>query len=314
MKNDATGIWFEAFKSLGEPTDIIFDFKLKEEKNPQIVKYPHSLGDGTAALYEISAIRNLSIEKTVEIKSPPPIKFLTYLKQILFFNYHARPRREKLWPFIITPCTTIETLYAHLVLDKNTLLELKSKLKSKNVSLNTHLLHSLNLATCQCLSPLRKDLVWIVPVNFRRELGLKVDAPGNLAANFTCVIKDESALELQQKISHLLKSKRHWGTWFWQNTSSWMTFGLVKFLTKARLHPNYCAGIFTNLGEWQSTTEFSHFAFFVNPILSHPIGASSLELNNELNLGLRLYPSLPLNSEQLQIFLQTWKSNILSEN
>lgn len=148
-------------------------------------------------------------------------------------------------------------------------------------------------------------------MNFRRELGLAVSAPGNQAANFTCSIKDETVSQLQSKISALLKSKRHWGVWLWQNSSSYMPFALVKFLTKIRLHPNYNAGVFTNLGEWTSPTEFSHFTFFANPILSHPVVASSVELNGQLTLGLRLYPSFPLTQTQLEEYLQAWKNNIL---
>ncbi|MES2803817.1 MAG: hypothetical protein V4654_15090 [Bdellovibrionota bacterium] len=311
MKYDATGIWFEAFKALGEPSEILFDFKVKDQNHSEKLLYSHSQGDATAAIYEISSKYDFILSKVVEKTSPPPVKFLTYLKQILIFNYHARPRFKKLWPFAITACTTTETLYAHFVIDKHAVIELKSKLQHQKISLNTHLLHTLNLATRSYLKPVRKDLVWIVPVNFRRELGLKTDAPGNQAANFTCVIEDETALQLQQNISGLLKSKRHWGTWFWQNASIWMPFSLVKFFTKARLHPNYCAGVFTNLGDWQSPTEFSHFTFFANPILSHPIVASSLEMNGALTLGIRLYPSFPLTSQQLQGYLQTWKNNIL---
>lgn len=310
MKYDPTGIWFEAFKTLGEPSDILFDFKMAGENKSVKHLYSHSRGDATAAMSELAEVYDLTLKKVSEKNTPIPVSFFNYLKQILLFNYHARPRRQKLWPFSIAKATTTETPYVYFVISKDELAALKERVKMQNVSLNTHLLFTLNQATRSFLNPIRKDLTWIIPVNFRRELRLPPDAPGNQAANFTCVIQSETPQQLQNKISYLLKSKRHWGVWFWQNAARWMPFSLVKRITKVRLHPNYNAGVFTNLGAWQSATEFSHFTFFANPILSHPIVGSSLELNGQLTLGLCIYPTFPLSEEQLQEYLQTWKNNI----
>ena len=310
MKYDPTGVWFEAFKALGEPSDILFDFKVKSENQSVKYLYSHSLGDGTAAINELAAKYRFSIKKSVEKNTLQPVSFANYLKQIVMFNYYARPRKEKLWPFRFVKTTTTETPYSYFVVGKDELLALKARLQTQKISLNTHLLYCLNSATRDYFKPLRKDITWIVPVNFRRELGLSADANGNFSANFTCVIENESPQQLQSKISELLKSKRHWGVWFWQNASKYMPFLLIKFVTKLRLHPNYNAGVFTNLGEWQSPTEFSHFTFFANPILSHPLVASSLELNGQLTLGLRIYPTFPLSEKQLHEYLQAWKNNI----
>lgn len=311
MKYDPTGIWFEAFKALGEPSDILFDFKIKGENQSVKHLYSHSLGDATAAMNELSFKYKISFSKAVEKTTPQKVSFTNYLKQILMFNYYARPRKQQLWPFIFTKATTTETPYAFFVIEKEELTILKARLQTQKLSLNTHLLYSLNQATRNYLKPIRQDLTWIVPVNFRRELGLAIDASGNQAANFTCTIENETPAQLHTKISLLLKSKRHWGVWFWQNTSKYMPFFLVKLTTKLRLHPNYNAGVFTNLGAWTSSTEFSHFTFFANPIQSHPVVASSLEMNGSLTLGLCLYPTFPLSPQQLQEYLQAWKNNVL---
>jgi hypothetical protein len=310
MNYDATGIWFEAFKALGEPSDILFDFKVKNESQSVKYSYPHSKGDGTAAMAELAVRHNFKIEKSEDKNLVSSLSLLNYLKQIIMFNYHARPRKEKLWPFTLAKATTTETPYSYFVINKDELSLLKTYLHSQKVSLNTYLLQTLNLSTRQILKPIRKDLTWIIPVNFRRELALEINASGNLSANFTCDIQDETPLELQNKISRLLKSKRHWGVWFWQNTSKYMPFFLVKLLTKIRLHPNYNTGIFTNLGAWTSTTDFSHITVFANPIISHPIVASSLEMNGSVTLGLRIYPTFPLTQAELEQYLVAWKNNI----
>lgn len=310
MKYDPTGIWFEAFKALGEPSDILFSFKIADENKSIKHLYSHSRGDATAAMSELAEVYGLSLKKVSEKNVPAAVSFFNYLKQILLFNYHARPRRQKLWPFSIAKTAMTETPYVYFVINKDELSSLKERLKLQNISLNTYLLFTLNQATRSYLKPIRKDLTWIIPVNFRSELGLPPDAPGNQAANFTCVIQNENPQQLQNKISYLLKSKRHWGVWFWQNAARGIPFFLVKHVTKARLHPNYNAGVFTNLGVWQSPTEFSHFTFFANPIMSHPIVGSSLELNGQLTLGLRIYPTFPLSQQQLQDYLQAWKNSI----
>lgn len=311
MNYDPTGIWFEAFEALGEPSDILFDFKVKGENQPIKHLYSHSHGDATAAMSEIANKYNFILRKDVKKNTHLKIGIIHYLKQILLFNYHARPRWQRLWPFKLAKCSHTQTPYCYFTIHKNEVLNLKALLQTQNISLNTYLLFTLDQATRTVLQPIRHDLTWIVPVNLRSDLGLAANAPGNQAANFTCVIKNETPLQLQTKISYLLKSKRHWGVWFWQNASQWMPFFLVKFLTHIRLHPNYNAGVFTNLGEWTSSTEFLHFTFFANPILSHPIVASSLELNGQLTLGLRIYPSFPLTQQQLEAYLQEWKNNIL---
>ena len=310
MKIDPAGIWFEAFKALGEPSDILFDFRIEDANISIKHSYPHAKGDATAAMSEISKQYGYNLQKVGEKSKPPAITTKEYFKQIRLFNYYARPRWQKLWPFNFAKASKTETQYTYFVIYEDELEKLKASLQ--NISLNTHLLYSLNQATREFLKPIRKDLTWIVPVNFRRELDLAVNAPGNQAANFTCKISNETPDQLQKKISYLLKSKRHWGVWFWMNIARWMPFFMVKFSTWLRLHPNYNAGIFTNLGEWKSSTEFSHFTFFANPILSHPIVASSLELNGRLTLGIRIYPTFPLTQSQLTDYAKTWKRYLFS--
>lgn len=109
MKYDPTGIWFEAFTQLGEPSDILFDFKTKDTNTPVKYLYPHALGDATAAVTELSAKFGFIFLKAKEKSAPQPISFFTYIKQILLFNYYARPRWQKLWPFTLSKATTTET-------------------------------------------------------------------------------------------------------------------------------------------------------------------------------------------------------------
>lgn len=312
MKHDPAGIWFEAFKALGEPSDILFDFRVEDANTSVKHIYPHAKGDATAAMNEIAKQYRITLQKVGEKKKPQPITFKSYLKQIILFNYYARPRWQKLWPFEVVKSTQLQTPYAYLALDRTEVAAVKARAEKIGISLNTLLFYTLNQATREYLKPVRQDLTWIVPVNFRSDFDLPPNAEGNLAANFTCKVSTESPQELQKKISYLLRTKRHWGVWFWMQMSRWMPFFLVKFLTHLRLQPNYNAGVFTNLGEWHSPTEFSHFTFFANPIISHPIVASSLELNGQLTIGLRLYPSFPLTQSQLNEYLKLWKSYLFT--
>ena len=151
-------------------------------------------------------------------------------------------------------------------------------------------------------------------VNMRPDLGLDVNDPlidKNYVSNFPVdVFSDTSLTDCQQLISKALKQQKHWGTWWWQNLGRFLPVSAIEIIAKRNLQDNYYAGAFSNLGNWTCKEQNSNISFFVNPLLSHPIGAGAIIWNGQLNITLRVYPTFPIVQSELDRLIAAWAKAI----
>jgi hypothetical protein len=316
MPLDAAGIWFKAFKQLNEPTDIRVDIESCDQQIKSTLSYSHIDGDGSSVLFDLSKKFKLNLKNTAADKKTPEISLALYIKQILFFNYYSKKRSKNIWPFKIKKSNIMPTLQSHIHIDKNLLSELKLQLVKNQTTINSHLLMALDQTVRHFYKIKSETTTWMIPVNFRNELGIDLNdhsKSGNYVSNFNIDIQaTDSTKSVQSQISQSLKHKKHWGTWFWQNISLYVPYSFILNITSKRFENNFCTGIFTNLGSWASTQKIEKLVIYANPIISNPIGASCIEVNNELHLGLRVYPTFPITQNELNQFSDFWKDLILS--
>ena len=133
----------------------------------------------------------------------------------------------------------------------------------------------------------------------------------NYVSNLTIDVNHLMSVEDYQKlITHHLKQQRHWATWWWQNIGRFLPAMAIEIIAKRNLQDNYYAGAFSNLGNWTCKEQNSNISFFVNPLLSHPIGAGAIIWNGQLNITLRVYPTFPIAQGELDRLIAAWAKAI----
>ena len=307
-ERDYIGQWFEIYRRHQEPADILFEIKTNQ-KTEQIF-FPHEKADGAGALFTIAGQKGWQIQVLVPTTKPQPISRWIYFRNVLLFLYWTRPRKENIWPFQFQKAQTPTTQHATLHFSKVETQQLKRAAQSQNVSWNSLLFRSLHQTIAESFHFDEKPKSWWIPVNMRRELGLDpndLNTKRNYVSNFTIDVTHKQNLQdVHRKISQSLKQKKHWGTWWWQMLGKVLPESAVEKIAIQNLSNTHYVGTFTNLGEWTCNQE-SQLAFLANTILSHPIGASAIIWNDSLNLGLRLYPTFPVDPNKL---IKAWEAKI----
>ena len=307
---DYVGLWFKAYREIGEPFEIYFDI----EKNGQTERLAidHAKHDGIGALHEIAKSNNWKITAAGANKTPPPIGRLKLFANLILFFYWTRPRQNS-WPFKVSKTEKDILKVSRHVFSETETAELKEKSKALKVSLNSYLFHTFNLALNDSFGS--NDRAWWMPVNMRPDLGLDTNDSSltkNYAANFTIDFKKNFSLsDTQTEIKECLKQQRHWATWWWQLLGRYLNYDLIKTTALKGLENPY-AGAFSNLGEWACSEKNSNVSIYINTLKSHPFGVGVLLWNGKLNLSVRVYPKVPIEPAQLDNLVQAWKKHLLS--
>ncbi len=308
---DYTAQWFEIYRQHLEPTDIIFS--IERGDITELVNFPHEKSDGVGALHLVAEKFNWQIQNQSALK-PKKIGFIKYFINCVAFLYWAHPRRDNIWPFTFKKAKAVHTLQSLRKFTRDETTALLTKAKWLKVSLNTLLFYALNQTIVEKYSLQKKEVSWWIPVNMRPDLGIDVNDPQinkNYVSNFPVdVFSDTSLTDCQQLISKALKQQKHWGTWWWQNVGRFLPESFIEVIAKRNLQDNYYAGAFSNLGNWTCKEQSSNISFFVNPLLSHPIGAGAIIWNGQLNITLRVYPTFPIAQSELDRLIAAWAKAI----
>jgi len=326
--SSAIGSWFLAYKELGQNTFISFRIKKKDNLTHSIYNYDHSQHDGISCLNHLSQNEKFELYQNKNHTKLYKFKFFgqslcLYLSQTFLFPYYARKRKFNIW----------KTKYSYNLNNKsdetnpksncfkissNELNEIISFCKSSQINLNAHLLYCLNLAVRNYFKIIQETSWWI-PVNFRSEFQsldqtILNSASLNCVSNFTLTIQEkDTAKNVFQNMKNSLKNKLHWGVWAWQRIPLFLPKNIILALSKSQLKNNFYAGTFTNLGKWQSNTQFDEFYIFANTLPSHPIGASAIQINNTIYLGLQFHSCLLVSDDEIKIITENWKTLILKK-
>lgn len=307
---DYVGQWFEIYRRLDEPTDILFEIEKNGHK--EIYRFPHEKTDGVAALFSLAKQLNWQIQNSYQSKSLKKISFFKYFYNCFLFLYWTKTRTQKIWTFDIEKTHDSKLLGSSFCFDEPTTLNLS--LTDKKKSLNTVLFHSLNSVLAEAFHFDVSLKSWWMPVNMRPDLGLDTNdsqLQKNYVSNFTIDVNHLMSVEDYQKlITHHLKQQRHWATWWWQHLGKYVSESLLEKIALDNLNKNNYVGAFSNLGEWTSSEHDSVVGFYVNPLRSHPIGASAIIWNGRLKISLRFYPTFPISEQQVESILKNWVQKI----
>ncbi len=308
---DYVGQWFAIYRQMGEPTDIFFE----TEKNGihNLYSFPHEKSDGSGALFKLAEAKNWKIYNDLPKKIfRKPSKFRSALNVILFIFWNL-PRRRQPWKFKVNKAHETTTLFSSFGFD----LKLSQRLAKKkdSYSLNSLIFYCLNLAVAETFDFDSSLKSWWIPVNMRPDLGLDVndnELQKNYVSNFTVSVNHLVQLrDYQNLITKYLKQQRHWATWHWQHIGKLVPEKILEKILFSKLSSDNYVGTFSNLGQWTSSDKETQVKMLIPPIRSHPIGASALMWNGQLNIGLRIYPTFPLSQKNLDNLMQLWVEKII---
>lgn len=311
---DYVGQWFEIYRRLNEPADIVIE--IEKNANIEVRRYPHEEVDGAGALFLLAEEKKWVLQNLAKSSKYNKIPIYKYFLNLLLFLYWTRPRKKTTWNFKIEKSKDDVTLYSSARIDREGTLKLKAK--KIDVSLNTLLFHSLNSVLAEKFNFDSTLKSWWIPVNMRPDLNLDLNElknKRNYVSNFTVSVNHLMSLkDYQSFISKYLKQKRHLATWWWQHLGKYLPESVLEKIVTQQLKTTQYIGAFSNLGEWNSSDQESRVTFFVNPIRSHPIGASVLIWNGELSVGLQVYPTFPLTQIELDLMTKNWveKTKLIS--
>ncbi len=308
---DYTAQWFEIYRRHKEPADI--QFTIENNNRTELISIPHDMLDGVAAIHSLAEKYHWKIQNlaTTQVNK---IGFVKYFYNCLMFLYWAHPRRKNIWPFKFVKTNSTTTLHVDHKFSIDETTALITKAKWLKVSLNTLLFFTLNKTISEKFKLNKDELSWWIPVNMRPDLGLDVNDASikkNYVSNFSIDVRSNTSLsDCQSLISKSLKQQKHWATWWWQNLGRFVPESTVEFIAKRNIVENYYVGAFSNLGTWSCSEENSNLNFFVNPLLSHPIGAGAIIWNGRLNITLRAYPTFPVGQDDLEELIQNWVTKL----
>jgi hypothetical protein len=158
--------------------------------------------------------------------------------------------------------------------------------------------------------------LWMLPVSLHQHISLGMKPQNNVSFIDVKVKTSDTSLDLKTKINHELKSGSYWGTIY--------SLIIPKLLGKSLLIKTFPyfriflkrSGTFTNVGKWivPSVEANESWGIKATVVSLNPLGASALQVNNQLTIGLQIHPSLGLPKHKLDRILDLWQSALQSQS
>ena len=284
--------YFECLSEMGE--QMSFDLIKKKNHETQIHSFNHLTYDGVSALTEhLQTLPGEHIIPELTYKKPPSLFWRLVLLTRWWYSVAYRPfyqpkgQAESEYLF--------DTRVIHLVNEKN---------------LNARILKGLHEALGT-----RKTTLWMLPVSLHENIKLGMTPENKVSFIDVKVKHKDTAQDIKSKIHKELKIQSYWGTIY----SMFITKILGKNLFK-KLFPYFGlflkrTGTFTNLGKWVVAGLPQHESWGIKATVVplNPLGASALQINDLLTIGLQIHPSLGLDKDDLKTILDQWQKAVQNQ-
>jgi hypothetical protein len=187
---------------------------------------------------------------------------------------------------------------------------LNAKARSKGVSLNSLLMHTLARASETDLEAGPK--LWMMPVNMRGPVKLDRDTANQTGYLQIEIADDASIGDVQDQLKLALRRRDHWATWTFFNLSRVIGFAgicrVFKFQMK-RFQNRPFVGSFSNLGAWKGVGDWC-----VCPLVTKtsPVGVGAIVCNGRLALAVEAHASIRREAGWTQSLMDRWTALLLS--
>jgi hypothetical protein len=183
--------------------------------------------------------------------------------------------------------------------------------REDGVTVNTFLLHHLDAAVAQRLTPASSGRLWMVPVNLRGAVTRPNEAAPHMSFFGVSIEGASTVGALQAQIKRLKEQGVHWGTWIALHAGRLIgAKGLRDDLVKREKQGHGWTGIFSNLGVWNVPGSGS---WIFGPAISrvHPVGAGCVTMNGRMALSMQLHDAFGGDLALTQALLDDWTLSIL---
>jgi hypothetical protein len=285
--------YFECLDQAGE--QMSFDLIKKKNEKTETISFNHLNYDGVSALCEhLPTLPGKNIIPELRYQAPPSFfkRMVMLTKWWMSVSYRSFyvPRGNSQDGFLFG--TRVLTVTDEKNLNSRILTALHQAMETQETSL------------------------WMLPVSLHQHISLGMKPQNNVSFIDVKVKTSDTSLDLKTKINHELKSGSYWGTIY--------SLIIPKLLGKSLLIKTFPyfriflkrSGTFTNVGKWivPSVEANESWGIKATVVSLNPLGASALQVNNQLTIGLQIHPSLGLPKQKLDRILDLWQSALQSQS
>jgi hypothetical protein len=285
--------YFECLDEAGE--HMFFDLIKIRKNKTESIPFNHLNYDGFSALCEhLTSLPGENEIPQLRYQAPPPFlkRMLLLSRWWLSVSYRSYflPRGKSQEVFLFG--TRVINL-------------------TNETNLNARILFALHQAF-----ETSKTSLWMIPVSIHQKIELGMSPQNNVSFIDIKVNSTDTALDIKQKIGHELKLGSFWGTIYSMLIPKILGRKLfIKVLPYFRFFLRR-TGTFTNVGKWvvPSLSEDEAWGIKLTVVPLNPLGASALQVNNKLTIGLQTHSCLGISAPQLDRILDLWQSAIQNQS
>lgn len=307
MKRDVFWKYFESFRLRGE--DIHFTLV---RSNPQSIleriTFDHRYYDGISAICEYSRQRKLSVTSLPNLLTTPEPSVIKKLSQLFSWYKHIFPGLAQDWN---RGSRSSIQVGARTSIDVASWKELQ-KIKPGTVAV----LEALDKVSLKYLKPSNLPRIWMIPVGLYPSIDIQTP-PSNRVSFIDIKLSESSNThpEIKSQLKKFLSTGQYWGNLY--STYVVHFLGVRMFSLLLFFLPYFFrkTGTLTNIGQWKINhlPENEYWSIDVTVVKLSPVGASMLEINGQLGLGVQFHSSLGYTQEMADSFITEWRDELLNQ-
>ena len=304
-KRDVFWRYFEALRLSGE--DITFALvRLRGSTILERISFDHRRYDGVSALCEYLTQNKFTQVTPPSLRSSPEPGHFKKLLHLLSWYVHLWPGLGRSWK--------ARSPHHQQVGSQISLSEEEWKRVQERKPATVAVLEALDRTAHAFYHPSRLPRIWMIPVGLYPTIDLSLE-PSNRVSFIDLKLTGTDELENQIKtqLKTFLSQGQYWGNALTLDIVRLLGVRLFSKILKPMPHFFRKTGTLTNVGQWRipSLDPDETWSIAVTTVGISPVGASMLEINGKLSLGIQFHAKLAWTQAQAQDFVQEWKARLL---
>lgn len=307
MKKDWVAEVFTAMRDCGEDISIVYG----EARNGRAhwFEMQHNEFDGIGGLACLLRHHGHRVDKLPELTNDR-LTFVRGMRGFLSVLPEIKSRKRNWLRFDATRKAGMRPVGERVAwhcFDEDETQALVQAAKAAGVSVNTFLLHHLDVVVKDRLVPPLTSRRWMLPINLRGAVTRHLESVPHMAFLGVDLDDGTSLTQAQARIDALRENAYHWGVWIMLQAGRLLgPKGMRRDIEKREQQEHGWTGIFSNLGNWQ--IEGANNWLFC-PAISrvYPVGAGCITMNGCMALTVQLHDVLCENLDTSNALLTAWR-------
>ena len=303
--------WFEVLDEIGEETDNGFGRQLSPDEDPQWFFRSHAKMDGIAGLHSVLELFGVTAASTVSDhgrRRHVPKSLPQSLHRLA--AEHSRPAAA--WkPSCNGTRSSPGDAVGWRVYSPEETASIASIARAHSVSLNTYLLHTLQMAVAPDLDVTGGAPRWMIPVSMHAYYPASANALSYVSASITA---GSTVNDLHSQIKRRLAAGEQWAAWYALRAGTVLgRRGLAAALDLAERSGPHFTGLFSNLGSWRMVHGSMAGSWLCCPPVSSlaPFAAAAVIWDGKLGLCLQAHEQITRERETAFLWMNRWARLII---